>query len=350
MGTWAVVEHGAPLRCIERPVHEPTGTEVLLDVTHAGVCHSDLHFWKGHYDMGGGKLMKLAERGVVLPRAPGHEIVGRVAKLGPAATGVGVGDLRIVFPWLGCGTCTLCRNGDDNMCMTPNAIGVLQDGGFGDQVVVPHARFLVDPGDVDPAWAATLACSGITVYSAIRKVLPLEPAEPIVLFGAGGLGLAAISMLQALGHHNIVSVDIGEDKRAAALEMGASHCVDGYGPDLVTRILAITETPVKAVIDFVNVGTTAQAGLELLKKGGTLVLVGVGGGELVLSLASMIFRPRTIRGSLTGNPQDLRDVAALARSGKLKPIPVNILPKARVNEALQQLNEGRVRGRVVLVN
>lgn len=350
MSIWAVVENGAPLRRIERPSREPVGTEVLLDVTHAGVCHSDLHFWKGYYDMGGGKLMKLAERGVVLPRAPGHEVVGRVAKLGPNAKGVKVGDLRIVFPWLGCGTCEVCRAGDDNLCMKPNAIGVMQDGGFGDQVVVPDARFLVDPGDVDPAYAATLACSGITVYSAIRKVMPLEPGEPIVLFGAGGLGLAAVAMLRALDHRNIVSVDISTDKRGAALEMGATHFVDGSQPDLVARIQGITGGQVKAAIDFVNVGSTAQAGLELLQKGGKLVLVGVGGGELVLSLAGMIFRPRTIQGSATGNPQDLREVAALARSGKLKPIPVQVLPKDQANEALHLLHEGRVKGRLVLVN
>ena len=350
MSIWAVVEHNAPLQRIERPAREPAGTEVLLDVTHAGVCHSDLHFWKGYYDMGGGKLMKLAERGVVLPRAPGHEVVGRVAKLGPEARGVKVGDLRIVFPWLGCGTCEACRNGDDNLCMKPNSIGVLQDGGFGEQVVVPDARFLVDPGEVDPAYASTLACSGITVYSAIKKVLPLPPDEPIVLFGAGGLGLAAIAMLQALDHRNIVSVDISADKRATALEMGATQTIDGAQPELAAKILAATGGQVKAVIDFVNIGSTAQVGLELLQKGGKLVLVGVGGGDITLSLAGMIFRPRTIQGTVTGNPRDLRDVAALARSGKLKPIPVSVLPKDQANQALRLLDEGRVKGRLVLVS
>lgn len=350
MSIWAVVENGAPLQRIERPAREPVGTEVLLDVTHAGVCHSDLHFWKGSYDMGGGKLMKLAERGVVLPRAPGHEVVGRVAKLGPDAQGVKVGDLRIVFPWLGCGICEVCLRGDDNLCTKPNAIGVMQDGGFGEQVVVPDARFLVDPGDVDPAYAATLACSGITVYSAIKKVMPMAPDEPIVLLGAGGLGLAAISMLRALGHSSILSVDISADKRAVALDMGATHVFDGSKSDLVASILAVTGGPIMAVIDFVNINSTSQTGLELLAKGGKLILVGVGGGELMLSLAGMIFRPRTIQGSATGNPQDLREVAALARSGKLKPIPVTVMPKDEANAALRLLHDGAVNGRVVLAN
>lgn len=349
MSTWAVVENGADLQVVDQPRRDPAGTQVVLEVTHAGVCHSDLHFWKGYYDMGGGKLMKLAERGVVLPRAPGHEVVGRVIKVGPQAQGVKVGDVRIVFPWLGCGTCEVCLSGQDNLCMKPHAIGVMEDGGFGDQVVVPHPRYLVDPGEVDPAYAATLACSGITVYSAIRKVLPLAPDEPIVLFGAGGLGLAAISMLRALDHRHIVTVDINPGKREVALEMGATQFVDGSQPDLVTRIQAVTGGAVKAAIDFVNVSATAQAGLELLQKGGKLVLVGVGGGEIVMSLAGMIFRPRTVQGSATGSPQDLRDVAALARSGKLKPIPVTRMPKSQVNQAMHLLEEGQVNGRIVLV-
>lgn len=349
MAAWAVIENGAPLARIERAPLEPQGAEVVLDVTHAGVCHSDLHFWKGWYDLGGGKRLNLVDRGVQLPRAPGHEVVGRVAKLGPEAEGVSVGDLRIVFPWLGCGQCERCRGGDDNLCDKPNAIGVKQDGGFGDQVKVPHARFLVDPGTVDPAFAATLACSGVTVYSAIRKIQPIGADEPVVLIGAGGLGLQAVSMLRALGHRNIVSVDIGADKRAAALEMGARAAVDGAADGLVPRIMEVTGGPVKAVIDFVNIGATAAAGLECLSKAGKLVLVGVGGGQIELSLAGLIFRPRSIEGTVTGNPQDLRDVAALAREGKLRPIPVTRLPKAQANEALAMLHDGRVRGRMVLV-
>ena len=186
---------------------------------------------------------------------------------------------------------------------------------------MPHAQYLVNPGNVDPALASTFACSGITVYSAIKKAMPLAAHEPVVLIGAGGLGLAAISMLLALGHKSIVSVDISADKRAAALEMGATHVVDGSGTNVAALVLEATDGPVKAAIDFVNASSTAQLGLDCLAKGGKLILVGVAGGELVISLAGFIFKPRTVQGSATGNPQDLRDVVALANAGKLKPIP-----------------------------
>ena len=177
----------------------------------------------------------------------------------------------------------------------------------------------------------------------------MSPEEPVVLFGAGGLGLAAIGMLQAMGHRRIVSVDIGADKRQAALEMGATDVVDGNSAELVQAIQAVTGGPVKAAMDFVNISSTAAAGLEILAKDGRLVLVGVGGGELVVSLAGMIFRPRSVVGSMTGNPQDLRDVVALAKSGKLKSLPITRMPKNQANAAVTALSEGRARGRIVLV-
>ena len=177
MRAWAVVENGAPLQELELPTPEPKGTEVLIEVTHCGVCHSDLHIWEGYYDIGGGKKMSLKDRGVVLPLAMGHEIVGRVAKLGPDAKGVKTGDLRIVFPWLGCGTCEKCLAEEDNMCLVPRSLGVYANGGYGTHVIAPHPRHLVDPGTLDPAVAATYACSGITVYSAIRKAMPIPPDE-----------------------------------------------------------------------------------------------------------------------------------------------------------------------------
>ena len=170
--------------------------------------------------------------------------------------------------------------------------------------------------------------------------------QAIACARAGG---ADTRMLLALGHKRIVSVDISADKRQAALDMGATDVVDGSAPELVQAIHAVTGGPVKAAMDFVNISSTSATGLEILAKDGRLVLVGVGGGELVLSLAGMIFRPRSVMGSLTGNPQDLRDVTALAKAGKLKSLPITRMPKDQANDALMALNEGRAVGRIVLV-
>jgi alcohol dehydrogenase, propanol-preferring len=348
MRAWAVVENGQPLKEIELPTPEPKGTEVLVQVTHCGVCHSDLHIWEGYYDLGGGNKMSLKDRGVVLPLAMGHEIVGRVAKLGPQASGVKPGDLRIVYPWVGCGDCTACNSEQDNMCLTPRSLGVYQNGGYGTHVVVPHPRQLIDPGALDPAIAATYACSGVTVYSAIRKAMPLPPDEPVVVVGAGGLGLNAVAVLKALKHRNIIVVDISEEKRQAALKEGASQAVDGSGDDVTKRIIAAAGGPVLAVIDLVNGTQTARFAFDALRKGGKLVQVGLFGGELTVPLPLMAIRAMTVQGSYVGTPQDLRDLVRLAQERSLSPIPVATVPQSQANDALMRLRDGKVTGRIVL--
>ena len=348
MRAWAVVESGAPLKEIELPTPEPTGTQVLLEVTHCGVCHSDLHVWEGKYDLGGGQIMSLKDRGVTLPLALGHEIVGRVVRLGPDATGVAVGARRIVYPWVGCGTCAACTSEHDNMCLKPRSIGVFQNGGYATHVLAPHPRHLIDPGTLDPALAATYACSGITVYSAIQKIMPLPPDEPVVLIGAGGLGLQAVAVLRALGHRNIISVDVSAEKRAAALREGAATVVDGSGEGVTKRIIEAAGGRVGAIIDLVNGTASARAAFEALRKGGKLVQVGLFGGELRLPLPLMPIQALTVQGSYVGTPGDLRALVALAQDGKLPPVPIEQVPMPTPDAALTRLREGRVTGRLVL--
>ncbi len=348
MRAWAVVENGAPLREIELPTPVPTGTQVLLEVTHCGVCHSDLHIWEGRYDLGGGKVMNLKDRGVVLPLAMGHEIVGRVLALGPDATGVAIGARRIVYPWVGDGTCAACLADEDNMCLKPRSIGVFQNGGYATHVLAPHPKHLVDPGTLDPALAATYACSGITVYSAIRKLMPMPPDEALVLVGAGGLGLSAVAQLQALGHRNTIVVDISAEKRAAALAAGASAVVDGAAEDVAKGIIEAAGGRVGAIIDLVNGTASAAAAFNALRKGGKLVQVGLFGGELRIPLPLMPIQALTIQGSYVGSLKDLRELVSLAQGGSLPGFPVAEVPMPQANDALMRLRDGRVTGRLVL--
>ena len=348
MRAWAVVETGQPLREIELPTPEPKGRQVLLEVTHCGVCHSDLHNWEGHYDLGGGRKLTLEDRGLSLPMVLGHEIVGRVAKLGPDASGVRVGEPKVVYPWVGCGDCATCMAEEDNMCLTPRAIGIFQNGGYGTHVLVPETRHLFDPGGVDPALAATYACSGITVYAAIRKAMPVPASEPFVVIGAGGLGLNAVAMLRALEFEEIVVVDVDPDKREAALACGATSVVDGAAEDVSAAIMDATGGPVLAVVDLVNSSSTAKFAYRALRKGGRLIQVGLYGGDVTVSLPEMALRVLTLRGSYVGSPGDLRDVLALAEKGLLRPMPVTTVPQCQASDALMQLRRGDVTGRIVL--
>ena len=348
MRAWAVVESGKPLRQLDWPTPEPTGTEVLLEVTHCGVCHSDLHIWEGGYDLGSRGTLSLKDRGVVLPLAMGHEAVGRVVAWGPEAVGVAAGDHRVVYPWLGCGTCARCAAGEDNMCaVRSQSIGIYRQGGYATHLVVPHPRYLLAFDGVAPEVAATYACSGITVYSAIRKLGPLAPDEPVVVIGAGGLGLNAIGVLRAMGHRRIVSVDVSAAKLEAARAAGATDTVVAEG-DVAAAVVAACGGPVMAVVDLVNGSATARAAFDALGKGGRLVQVGLFGGEMALPLPIMAMRALTVQGSYVGTPGDLRDVIALAREGKLAPLPVETVPMPEADAVLQRLRAGKVTGRVVL--
>ncbi|HQT60496.1 MAG TPA: alcohol dehydrogenase [Acidiphilium sp.] len=349
MKAWAVVENGAPLKEIDLPMPEPKGQEILLEVTHCGVCHSDLHLWDGYYDLGSAGRYEIVQRGITLPLALGHEIVGRVVKLGPEASGAKVGDVRIVYPWVGCGECARCKAGEDNLCAKQRSLGIYQHGGYATHVIAAHAGHLVDPGDLDPALAATYACSGITVYAAIRKVMPLPADTPVVLIGAGGLGLSAIAVLRALGHRAIVSVDTSATKRAAALAAGASAVVDGNDPALHKAIIAACGGQPEAIIDLVNGSGTAKAAHAALAKGGKLIMVGLFGGELNIPLPFMPMRALTLQGSFVGTPGDLRELVDLAQGGALPKLQIETVPQREADAAIHRLKAGEVTGRLVLV-
>jgi alcohol dehydrogenase/propanol-preferring alcohol dehydrogenase len=348
MDAWAVVEYGQPLEKIRLELPEPKNSEVLIEVTHSGVCHSDLHFWEGYYDLGGGNKFRMSDRGVKLPHAMGHEVLGNVAKLGPMAQGVKLGDRRIVYPWVGCGECWRCRAGEDNLCDKPESIGMIRNGGMAKYVLVKDPKCLVDPGDVDPAVACTFGCSGVTVLCAIQKLFPVSPELPVVLMGAGGLGLTAISMLNALGYLKVVSVDITPKSREAAVAAGAVAAIDGKAEDARAQILSQTGGPVCSVLDFVNSSDTAALAFSVLAKGGKMVQVGLLGGELNLSLVGLVAKAATIIGSSTGTVKHLEEVTRLAQQKRLARIPITTMPKDQANEALTLLRQGKVVGRLVL--
>ncbi|HET9235206.1 MAG TPA: alcohol dehydrogenase catalytic domain-containing protein, partial [Candidatus Eisenbacteria bacterium] len=202
-----VVSYRSPLEVVDLPTPEPFGTEVLVEVTACGVCHSDLHYWHGGYDLGGGRMSTLEERGVRLPMVLGHEPIGRVVALGREAALVSVGETRLVYPWIGCGRCPRCEAGRDNDCMNMQTIGLFRPGGYATHVLVPHPRYLLETAGLEDTYAATLACAGLTAWSALRKVSIQYTDDAIVMIGAGGVGLTALGFARALWDCPIVVVD-----------------------------------------------------------------------------------------------------------------------------------------------
>jgi len=180
MDPWVVVEHCQPLQEIQIPLPEVKDSEVLIQVTLSGACHTDLRFWEGHYDLGGGQKMTVANRGIMLLRAMGHEILGTVAKLGPDVQGLKLGDPRIVFPWLRCGDCRVRETGYEKLCDCLQSVGIFRDGGMASFIDIRHPRYLGDPGDLALAVACIYSCSGTTALNDIRKLSPFIPTESVV--------------------------------------------------------------------------------------------------------------------------------------------------------------------------
>jgi len=347
MLSYDVVAWGKPLEKVARETPTPMGTEVLIKLKYCGVCHSDVHIRDGYFDLGGGKRLEMGERGMQPPVTLGHEPYGTVIGAGPDAIDVPLGANRLVFPWIGCGRCVRCREELDNFCMAPSMIGIQRPGGYADHLLVPHPRYLIDASGIDPVWAATLSCSGLSAFSAVSKLRPIPGDEWVAVMGAGGLGLSAIGMLGALGHERIVSVDIDAVKLKSAEAAGASATLHSRDIDSAQKLTAITGGALYGAVDLVGSAETANLALSALRKGGKLILVGLFGGEVQLSIAGTILRAITVQGSHLGSVAELKEVVALAREGKIKPIPIETRPLAEVSRTLDELKLGKVIGRVV---
>ncbi|MBA7706886.1 alcohol dehydrogenase [subsurface metagenome] len=354
MKSFQVADFNAPLKEVDAPTPRPTGTQVLIKVKAAGVCHSDLHIWEGGYDLGHGrKPLSLKDRGVSLPRTMGHETVGEIVAFGPDLTAADKGDLKVgdialVYPWLGCGKCPTCVGGDENMCaIKPNALGVYCDGGYADHMTVPNAKYLINLKGLDPVTAAPYACSGVTTYSALKKV-EKEMNSPIVVFGAGGLGLMLLTLLKAMGGKGAIVVDIDAKKREAAMAAGALATVDGKAPDALEQLQKAAGGPVRAVIDLVGSAQTTQLGFDALGKGGKLIIVGLFGGGATFALPLIPIKAVTIQGSYVGNLRETKELLDLVRTKHIPPIPVTRLPLSKANDALLDLQKGKLVGRAVL--
>jgi D-arabinose 1-dehydrogenase-like Zn-dependent alcohol dehydrogenase len=344
MLSWQIIEHGRPLQRVFSDTPKPQGSEVLVRITRAGICHSDVHIWDGYFDLGGGKRFYVKERGCVPPFTLGHEPFGVIEALGPRARGVRVGQRKIVYPWIGCGKCAVCKAGQDNYCVSGSRfLGVNRPGAYSTHLLVPDAKYLADAAGIDEAFAATLSCSGLTAYSAASKLPQLAPRERVAVLGCGGLGLIGISVLRARGVKHVVACDIDDAKLAAAAKLGAQTILNTKTPDAAQQLQGIA-----AAIDFVGSPATAALGIGALRKGGRYVICGLYGGELVHPLPPIAQRAIGIVGSYVGNLQELKEVVALAKRGKIRPAPVELRPADEAARALDDLKAGRVLGRIVL--
>jgi D-arabinose 1-dehydrogenase-like Zn-dependent alcohol dehydrogenase len=346
MRAMQIVEFAKPLKLNSYDTPSPQGSEVLVKIVSSGVCHSDLHIWEGFFDLGMGQRLDVSKRGMSLPFTLGHEIAGEVAAIGPDVTDVRIGQRFVVFPWIGCGTCAACKDGDELLCPTPRTLGTRRNGGYADHVIVPHPRYLVDHGNTPIDLACTYACSGLTAYSAIRRAQKIKNMKKLLIIGAGGVGLAGLEVARAVHDGEIWVADIDDAKLKIAQEHGAHQTFNPTNSEIAAKIVA--DGGADAAIDFVGAPTSYKFAFQTVRRGGKVVMVGLFGGDSPLSLASMPMRMLTIEGSYVGNLDELHELMALVRNGKVQPIPYSTRPLEAANDVLDELKAGKVVGRVVL--
>lgn len=340
----AVTAYGKPLERLDQPTPAPGPGEAVVKVVRCGVCHSDVHLHDGYFDMGGGNQL---DAGSPLPLVLGHEIEGEVVALGDGVSGPPVGTRVAVFPWIGCGQCAACKRGDQHHCANNRQLGVRVWGGFADYVLVPDAAALIPAGDLAPGVAGVAMCSGLTAFSALKKIRPADASEPIVLFGLGGVGLSGLALAKALFKNPIVAVDIDPAKREQALSRGASEAIDPSEKDALKSFVKRTGGAVGAV-DFVGAPQTFQGAMQVVRRGGTIVVVGLFGGSVNLALPMLPLKTQTIMGSYVGTLPEAKELIALLQAGKIDAPLMEMRPLAEANQALADLKAGKVMGRVVL--
>jgi alcohol dehydrogenase, propanol-preferring len=345
-----IIRPNESLQIQELEIPKPKYSQVLVKVQSSGVCHSDIHLWEGGYQGSEGQFLRTTDRGVRYPLIPGHEIAGIVDSFGEEAEGFfSKNDKVIVYPWIGEGLCPACRVGEENLCDKPRSLGVYVDGGYAEYVLVPSYKYLVKIGDdINIDAAATLSCSALTAYSAVKNA-NLKPDDNTVIVGAGGLGLMAIQLAKTIFGARIITLDLNDDKLKAAKDNGADSIINSKKEDPVKAIMELTDnTGADAVIDFVNATKTVETDMQFLRRRARVVLVGLFGGELKLSLITMPTKAYRLIGSYTGTLTDLVELVSLAKRDIIKPIVSDTFKLNQATEALSKLKEGKILGRGVI--
>ncbi|BDB98643.1 NAD(P)-dependent alcohol dehydrogenase [Saccharolobus caldissimus] len=337
MRAMQILEFGKPLVLRDIDIPKVNYNQVLVKVEANGVCHTDL-------SVRDGTIYKRVNVKPKLPLTPGHEIAGVVAEVGDNVP-LSKGDKVLVNPWIGEGSCYYCRIGEEQYCDNPTWLGINTDGGFAEYVVVPDFKYLYKISNLSPIEAAPLACSGVTVYRALR-LANLDPSKSVLIIGVGGgLGSMAVQIAKNVYGSLVIGVDINEEGLKLAERLGADYV---FRVNEISEIMRVTENRgVDAIIDLV--GSNIEKYYPLLAKLGKYVKVGTFGGTLPqeagLRLHSMGWQ---FLGTLTGNQRDFLSVVKLGENGKIKPV-VTTLKLEDANKALENLEKNKITGRQVLI-
>jgi NAD+-dependent secondary alcohol dehydrogenase Adh1 len=329
-------------RPVVEEVAEPEITDpldVIVRIGGAGLCRTDLHIIEGQWK---------EKSGVDLPYTLGHENAGWVQEVGSAVTNVAKGDAVIVHPLITCGLCHACRAGDDMHCAANLFPGISTNGGFA-EFLKTNARAVVKlPDGVEPKDVAAHADAGLTAYHAVKKAEPLlYPGTTAVVIGAGGLGHIGIQSLKVLTAARVIVVDRSEGSLELARECGADDVVLADGGEVEAIRERTNGLGAEAVIDFVGEGGALEDSIAMLREGGTHYVIGYG-GVLSIPAIDIISAEINFVGNLVGTYNDLAELMTLQAEGKVS-LHTSAYPLDAVNDAMDDLDGGRLHGRGILI-
>jgi alcohol dehydrogenase, propanol-preferring len=323
------------IETIARP--EPGIGEILVGVVACGVCHSDLHAVDGDWTPG-----------PVLPLIPGHEVTGHVVALGSGVEDFKIGD-PVGIPWMfsACRVCEFCLAGQETICPKGEATGYTKPGGYAEFIAAPAEFVGRLPKDSDLFALAPVLCAGVTTYRGLKRC-ELRPGQWVTVLGVGGLGHIAIQYARAMGLR-VAAVDLEDAKLRLARRLGAEVVANATKLDVPATIRKHIGGSHGAIVTAASPKAFEQA-VELLRPGGTCIYIGIPGGRherIRNSIAALVGRELTVRGSNVGSRLDLAEAIGFATNGLIRP-KIERQPLARANQVLDRMRKGRILGRVVL--
>ena len=330
-----VREFGKPLTIEEVPIPALGKNDVLIKVAASGVCHTDLHAANGDWPFK-----------PTLPFIPGHEGAGTVAAVGSDVTLLKEGD-RAGVPWLydACGECDYCQTGWETLCEKQRNTGYSINGCFAEYVVANASYVTRLPDKMDFMTAAPTLCAGVTTYKGLKET-QVKAGEWVAIVGVGGLGHMAIEYAKAMGYH-VAAIDIAQDKLDLAKKVGADMTILASADNDPSDVIQKELHGVQGVLVTAVSPPAFRQSVNMLRRGGTCVLVGLPPGEFPLPIFDVVLKRLTIRGSIVGTRQDLREAMNIAADYNIKP-SIEVQPLTAINDVFSRLERGAVTGRIVL--
>ena len=334
MSAAVVTAFGEDLEIEDLPLPEPGRDQALVRLIASGVCHTDLHAAHGDWPVRPEP-----------PFVPGHEGVGEVVAVGEGVTRVSVGDLvGNAWLWSACGECEHCQEGWETLCENQVNGGYSMNGSFGQYMLVDARYCPLIPEGADPFEIAPVLCAGVTVYKGL-KVTGVRPGQWVVISGVGGLGHIAVQYAVAMGMR-VIAVDVADDKLALAERHGAEITINAMGPDPAEAIQEAVGGAHGVLVTAVHPDAFGQA-IGMVRRGGTIVFNGLPPGDFPAPIFDIVLKGLTIRGSIVGTRRDMEEALEFYSRGLIHPT-FSKRPLNEINEVLDEMDHGKIEGRVVL--